>query len=145
MTGCSPLILARVALGLVACLLLFSPRQLHPRFFRTQFLTALGSLVIATLAGWPDVGPWPRGLLAAATILSLVGSLSWTLDPAPGGRSPIIFTAITLTATLAFLEPAIAQGLSLPASVFSGWAVVGASSALFLGAALTAMLVGHSY
>jgi hypothetical protein len=124
---------ARVALGLVGCLLLFSPRQLHPRFYRTQFLTALGLLVIATLAAWSDVEPWTRGLLAAATIMSLLGSLSWTLEPAPGGRTLIVATTAALIAALSSISPApgpLADHLT---------------SAALLGAALTAMLVGHSY
>src|SRR5438105_1074413 len=91
----------RVALGMIACLLLLSPRQLHPRFFRTQFLTALGLLVVATLMAWSDVGPWPRGLLATATLLTLLGALSWTLDPAPGGRTLIVVTVMVLIAGLA--------------------------------------------
>jgi hypothetical protein len=142
---------ARVALGLIACLLLLSPRQLHPRFFRTQFLTALGLLVVATLAAWPDIGPWPRGLLAAATLLSLLGSLSWTLDPAPVGRMLIVATGLVLFAALAFLETPIGQSPSASEGFFPRWRsgsdlwLAGVSSALFLGTALTAMLVGHSY
>ena len=41
----------RLAVGLLAGLLLLSPKQLHPRFFRTHFLTVLGLLVVATIAG----------------------------------------------------------------------------------------------
>jgi hypothetical protein len=124
---------ARVGLGLVACLLLISPRQLHPRFYRTQFLTALGMLVIATLIAGPDTGPWPCGLFAAATILSLLGALSWTLDPAPGGRALIVAVVATLIAALAAISPA-------PALLADQL-----TSAALLGTALTAMLVGHSY
>ncbi len=124
---------ARVGLGLVAGLLLFSPQQLHPRFFRTQFLTALGLVVIAALAAWPDAGPWPRGLLAAATISSLLGALSWTLDPAPGGRTLIVATAVLLIAALACMSP-------------DPWLIADhLTSAALLGTVLTAMLVGHSY
>jgi hypothetical protein len=132
---------ARLALGLVVCLGLFSPKQLHPRFFRTHFLTALGLLAIATAAAWADVTSWPRGLLFAATVLCLLGSLSWTLEPAPGGRTLFVVTSLTLVATLAFLEPPPDSTLLAPL----GWAAVGVSSALFLGTSLTAMLVGHSY
>jgi hypothetical protein len=124
---------ARVALGLIACLLLLSPRQLHPRFFRTHFLTALGLLVVAAIAAWPDVGPWPRGLLTAATVLSLLGAISWTLDPAPGGRILVMGTTAVLIAALAFLAPSVPEFADQLAS------------AAFLGTALTAMLVGHSY
>jgi hypothetical protein len=135
---------ARVALGLVACLLFLSPRVLHPRFFRTQFLTTLGLLVVATLAAWADVGPAAGGLLAVGTGLSLLGALSWTLDPAPGGRILIVATAAAVVAALAYSEPPPAPEWAdqIPPA---GWVAAGVSSALFLGTALTAMLVGHSY
>ncbi len=141
---------ARVALGLVACLLLLSPRQLHPRFFRTHFLTALGLLAVATLAAWPDAGPWPRGLLAAATLIALLGALSWTLDPAPGGWAAVIATVGTLVAALAMTSSESAWTFDTPDSTttFPPPALMTAdhvTSALFLGTALTAMLVGHSY
>jgi hypothetical protein len=141
---------ARVALGLIVCLLLFSPRQLHPRFFRTQFLTALGLLVVATLAAWSDVGPWPRGFLATATGLALLGAISWTLDPAPGGRTIIVLAAGTLIAALATIASEEAWTLYTPNSVQTYpppvlMTVDHVTSALFLGTVLTAMLVGHSY
>jgi hypothetical protein len=124
---------ARVALGMIACLGLLSPRQLHPRFFRTQFLTALGLLVVATLAAWPDVGPLPRGLLVAATAFTLFGALSWTLDPAPAGRLLIVASAGILIAALGAMTPS-----PLPL-------IDDLTSAALLGTAMTAMLVGHSY
>jgi hypothetical protein len=130
----------RLALGLLACLTLLSPRQLHPRFFRTHFLTALGLLVVATVSAWPDAGGWLRGLLTAGTTLALLGALSWTLDPAPGGRALIAVTLAVLFAALAFLEPPPISTLPPVA-----WAGIGTTSALLLGTALTAMLIGHSY
>jgi hypothetical protein len=127
---------ARVALGLIACLLLLSPRQLHPRFFRTQFLTAFGLLVIATLTGWPHGGSWTRGSLAVSTILSLLGAISWTLDPAPGGRILIVATPVAIGVALVFAIP-----WPPPAPLIAD----NLTSAAFLGTALTTMLVGHSY
>ena len=38
----------RLALGLIAALLLLSPAQVNPRFFRTHFLTTLGLTAVAT-------------------------------------------------------------------------------------------------
>ena len=45
----------RLALGLLAGLLLLSPKQLHPRFFRTHFLTALGLMAVAAMDGLDGV------------------------------------------------------------------------------------------
>src|SRR5689334_8998648 len=96
---------ARLALGLVASLLLLPARQLHPRFFRTHFLTALGLLVVATFSAWPEADAWPRGLLAAGTVLALLGALAWTLEPAPGGRVIVVFTSLILVAALVLMHP----------------------------------------
>jgi hypothetical protein len=142
---------ARVALGLAACLLLLSPRQLHPRFFRTQLLTALGLLVVATGVGWPDAAPWTRGLLFGTTVLALLGALSWTLDPPPAGWAIVVALAGTLVAALTAMLPEAAGWMFYtPGSDMSHPPLVVGSadqitSSLFLGTMLTAMLVGHSY
>ena len=71
---------------MIACLLLLSPTDVNPRFYRVHFLTALG------LAGLAAVfvrvgGGWPLGtLLLSSMVLALAGSISWLLDRAPGGR-----------------------------------------------------------
>ena len=133
----------RLALGLVASLLLLSSRQLHPRFFRTHFLTVLGLLALATLAAWPDAAGVLRALLVSGTVLGLLGALAWTLEPAPGGQSATVLTVVALTGALAWLEvPPPEVSPVLPPA---GWAAVGTTSAAFLGAGLSAMLVGHSY
>jgi hypothetical protein len=142
----------RLALGLLACLLLLLPaRQLHPRFFRTHFLTALGLLVVATLSAWPEAGDWLRGLLAAGTVLALLGALSWTLDPAPAGRVLIVLTSLTLTGALWLLHLPESWTFYTPNSTHtlpgrSLLALAGdLTSAALLGTAVTAMLIGHSY
>jgi hypothetical protein len=142
---------ARLALGVVACLLLLPSRQLHPRFFRTHFLTALGLLVVATLSAWPESDAWPRGLLTGATVLALFGALVWTLEPAPGGRVIIVLTSLILIAALWLLHPPETWTFYTPYSTHtiygrSALALAGdVTSAVLLGTALTAMLVGHSY
>src|SRR5438105_2073272 len=125
----------RLAVGLLAGLLLLSPKQLHPRFFRTHFLTVLGLLVVATIAGWADAGTWQRAALTAATVLALLGALSWTLDPPPAGWALIVLTGVA--AAVALWRPDEARALVVFAADLT--------SAGFLGAALTAMLIGHSY
>src|SRR5262245_38240859 len=84
----------RLALGLMASLFLLSPKQLHPRFFRTHCLTALSLLAVATFAAWPDAPAWQRAALAAATILALLAGFSWTLDPAPAGWALVVLTVV---------------------------------------------------
>jgi hypothetical protein len=125
----------RLTLGLMASLVLLSPKQLHPRFFRTHCLTALGLLAVATFSAWPDAPAWKRTMLAAASGLALLGALSWTLDPPPAGR--VLVVLIAASAALALWQADEPRPLAL----FAG----SLTSAAFLGASLTAMLIGHSY
>ena len=131
----------RLAVGMTACLLLLSPADVNPRFYRVHFLTALGLTGLAAVfvrgaAGWPL---WT--LLVAAMTLALAGSVAWFLEKAPGGRTLIVLTALALAGSLACVDasdPAAAR-----APLFTALADV--TSAAVLGAALSAMLMGHSY
>jgi hypothetical protein len=125
----------RLALGLMASLFLLSPKRLHPRFFRTHCLTALGLLAVATFAAWPDAVLWQRTALATATVLAFLAAFSWTLDPAPGGWVLVVLTAVA--AAIALWKPDDSRSATLFAADLT--------SAAFLGASLTAMLIGHSY
>jgi hypothetical protein len=128
----------RLAAGMIACLLLLPAAVLNPRFFRTHFLTALALAAVAFVAVREDAQAAVLALLVAAMILALAGSLVWGLEGAPGGRTFIVLTAVTLAAALAGLawqrpEPALPLLLG------------DLTSAALLGSALTAMLLGHSY
>src|SRR6266404_545200 len=90
----------RLACGLVACLLLLSAAQVNPRFFRTQFLTALGLTVLAAVFLREAAGLWLWLALAAVAVLALLGSIVWALEGAPGGRALVVLTAAALTAAL---------------------------------------------
>jgi hypothetical protein len=130
----------RLALGMMAALLLLSPAQVNPRFFRTHFLSTLGLTALAAvfLMGSADVWLWL--LLGGVLALSTLGSMSWMLEGAPLGRAmmiatvPLLFGALALTgyATREHGEPWWQLGDDLTA-------------AALLGSATTAMLIGHSY
>jgi hypothetical protein len=132
----------RQALGLILFLPLIWKCLPHARFVRTQFLTALGLLVIATLSAWDEAGGWMRAWLAASAILSFIGALVWTLDPAPGGRIVITAAICVMGATVVQLTP-VEQNGSMVGIVAR--ALDEFTSAALLGSAMTAMLVGHSY
>lgn len=132
----------RLALGLLASLWLFSPRELHPRFYRTHFLTALGLVVAAALWAWPNADATQRWVLAASTGLVLFGSLTWALDPAPLGRVVHAASVAAVFAALCLSPPAVGES-SMQSRVIGICDDV--TSATLLGAAVTAMLVGHSY
>lgn len=127
----------RLALGLILFLPLIWNCLPHPRFVRTQFLTVLGLLIVAAISSEDRSGTWSRELQITAGALALAGSFVWTLHPAPFGRTLILVS-------IAILGVAIFRGSASsdrPLWLFAG--AIGSSA--LMGAALTAMLVGHSY
>lgn len=139
----------RLALGMLASLVLLKPKVMHPRFFRTHFVTALGLTVVAAVSSWDSPG---RIAIIFAVVLTLLGSLTWIFDRPPAGWTLLGLSLIAMTASLALLG----ERLSLP-DVVRGFvgepsmtplAVRIASdltAAALLGFSMTAMLVGHSY
>jgi hypothetical protein len=130
----------RLVCGLLASLLLLQPAQVNPRFFRVQFLTALGLLVVAGffLRTSADLLTWLA--LGSGMGLCFFGSLVWSLDRAPGGSIFIVGATAASTAGLLHasfqLFPDIAAATLVTDQLTSG---------LLLGMVTTAMLMGHSY
>src|SRR4051794_19044360 len=128
----------RLATGMTFALLLLSPwRTANPTadqkplanasFFRTQLLVALALCVGAILWLWPDAG-WPLlGCLVIAAICAFVVSAIWSLERSPGGVTLLTLTVLALATALVLRDRSLA-GL-----------VGGFSSALLLGAAMSAM------
>ncbi len=132
----------RLAAGLILVLPILNPAQIPPRFFRVQFLTALGLLAVVgiLLFETATLGFWL--IYAAAAVGCVIGSIVWHLDKAPGGRAVVILAPIAVTACLIYggmleLERGDAD---TPLRI-----VDNVAAALVLGSATTAMLMGHSY
>jgi hypothetical protein len=130
----------RLACGLVAVLPLLPAQQVPHRFFRVQFLTALGLLAVAGfflyLPG--EVGALFWLTLGVGMTCCFVGSLVWHLDAAPGGYVLNWITPFALAGCL--LAGTMAQGQQ------TLWrSADDLASAALLGSATTAMLMGHSY
>jgi hypothetical protein len=130
----------RLAVGLIASLLLLSPAQVNPRFYRTHFLTVLALAVGGLAFAWDFAGPVLLAALGVGLAAAFLGSLAWSLEGAPGGRALVVLTLLGLAPALAVVELHAAPEAS-PAWVL----VSGFTSAALLGTALTAMLMGHSY
>jgi hypothetical protein len=135
-----PLFCLRLACGLSGALLLLSPMQVNPRFYRTQFLTVLGLFAAAAffLHGGGDVWLWLA--VGGTMVLAFLGALAWSLEGAPAARPLGVLMTVGAVAALCLASQnnAPEQG--------SGWLLAGElSSAAFLGTATTAMLMGHSY
>lgn len=140
----------RLACGMSVALLFLRANQINPRFYRVQFLTVLG---LSALTAWLSWAGWsPYGLLILGVlVLAFAGSFSWSLDKAPGGRILIVLSAAALLAALvlfrveqpSLVSEAATEGYS---AATMPWLVASdITSALLLGIATTAMLMGHSY
>jgi hypothetical protein len=142
----------RLAAGMLACLWLLHPdagadvgqppaaRALRVgfRYYRTHFLTALGLACVAGFALWDITPPGLLALLGAGMVLAVLGSVVWALEGAPAGRALVVLTPLTFLSVLAWLES--------PGESPLGPRLVGdVTSALLLGTALSAMLLGHFY
>src|SRR5262249_55723794 len=130
----------RLACGLVGSLLLLSPAQVNPRFYRVQLLTALGLTAVAAVFLWKDAETSLWLALVGGVVFAGLGSLLWSLDGAPARRLLVVLTAACLVASLGLLKPS--ETFPQSRALFLAGE---ASSAALLGAATTAMLMGHSY
>ncbi len=144
----------RLACGMIGSLLLFSSTEVNPRFYRTQYLVALGLVCVAAIAapsgiGRPIAEALPmftiwftlRRIILLVAVLCLVGSLSWSIEGNPGSRMIGMACAGVLVMIL-LLRGAVS--VNQPQSLVI--AVIGElASAALLGTAVTAMLLGHSY
>lgn len=131
----------RLALGMVATLVVLTPHRMHPRFFRTHLLTVLALSLVAGVMSWGGTPAW-LALLAAG--LAFAGAIVWVFERAPLGWSILALTAAVLVTALVLpgLNPS-AEGV--PPLAWPYRLVDDLTSALLLGSGMTAMLVGHSY
>src|SRR5207244_441641 len=130
----------RLACGLVLSLLVLVPAQVPPRFFRVQYLTALGLLAVAGffLRDLADVRLWLA--LTAGMIMTFAGSITWHLDGHPGERVILILANVALLAGLM-----LGGQISRSEQDMAWLKVDDVASAAVLGTAMSAMLMGHSY
>src|SRR5262245_3767450 len=135
----------RLATGLAGSLLVLSPGQVNPRFYRVHFLTILALAAVTLTLLWPAASTPLLVLLAAAALMAFLGSLSWSLEGAPAGVPLVILTTLLLGAALglqAVQQPA--DGYPPPPAPV--WLLLSDfTAAALLGFSTTAMLLGHSY
>jgi hypothetical protein len=146
----------RLAAGMLACLLILPRKQVHPRFYRTHFLTALGLAGLATAFAWKDAFGLAAVLLGAGVALTFAGSVVWSLEGAPGGLGLAVLTVPVLGGALCLLDAEAnrrreadweleAWNALAPPGPTAGVVAANVASAALLGTALSAMLMGHSY
>ncbi len=145
----------RLAAGMLGCLLLLPTKVINPRFYRTHFLTVLGLACLSWLFQTDIPAHLSLALnllMLASLVLAFAGSFVWMLEGAPGGKTLIVLTSLTLFAALGIAEAGneprglSRRGDSDTARIETGATeAAGFASAVLLGSALTAMLMGHSY
>src|SRR5690349_2453624 len=125
----------RLAWGLVGCLLVLDASQVPPRFFRVQYLTALGLLGVAGffLRDIADARLWL--LLAMSALFAVAGSFIWHVEGHPGQQVILILANLALVGTLVLGGEAERGERDAPILVGDDFA-----SAALLGAAVSAML-----
>jgi hypothetical protein len=129
----------RLACGLIAILPILPAAVVPPRFFRVQFLVALGLLAVAAFF-LRDTADLFWLACAAGAGCCVAGSIVWHLDKAPGGQLLIWLAPPVLLACL------VLGGFDAGPDEATQWRVADdLASAAVLGSATTAMLMGHSY
>ena len=137
----------RLGTGMLACLLLLPAAQVHPRFYRTHFLTVLGLSGLALWGAWDTGNAVILGLIAAAVALAFLSAVVWAVNGAPGGRTLILLTGAALAAAMVLMENSLSprQEGATEAWTLAPLLAGDLTSAALLGTAMTAMLMGHSY
>ncbi len=131
----------RLAAGMTACLLLLSPADVNPRFYRVHFLTALGLTGLAALFA-PTAGGWPMWTLLAAGMVLRPGRLRRLVSGEDAGRTqPYRADRCSRWPAPRLRRSGRPRAARSPVAV----ALADLTSAAVLGSALSAMLMGHSY
>lgn len=127
----------RLACGLVAWSAIVPWRPIPVKFFSSQCLIALGLYVLGLMAGWSGMGG--TGVKAAwigLVVGSYIGTVAWGIGLPKVGRA---VCAVLALVSLGLMAAAGAQEIG-PLE-----ALARVASSLWLGATLTAMLLGHYY
>src|SRR5262249_47787665 len=130
----------RLAVGLMAALMLLSPSRVNPRFYRAQFWIVLGLTVAAAVFSRDIAGAGLWAVLAVSMALAFIGAIVWGLEGAPAGRILVALTGLGLIAGLGLAEWSRDDKGELGSRLAAD-----AASAALLGMAMTAMLLGHFY
>jgi hypothetical protein len=128
----APTFCLRLACGLIASMLLLPTGQTPPRFFRVQYLIALGLLAVAGFFLGDGIHLWLGAALGFSLLVCVAGSIVWHVDGAPLSRAILSLAVVSVLGTML-----LASGAQLLAD--------DVTSAALLGSCTSAMLMGHSY
>ena len=125
----------RLALGMLGTLFLLPARQMHPRFFRTHFVTVLGLCLGAAVLNWRT----PLGIAAVvAAVLAFLGAVAWIFE-----QPPIGWTLVVLTGAAALTALVLADPPTIDRTPWTGRVADDLTAAALLGSAMTAGRCGQ--
>ncbi|MBI1324173.1 hypothetical protein GC170_13445 [bacterium] len=129
-------IACRLACGLVLWSAVIEWRPIPVAFFRTQCMIALGLFVLGLLAGWSDMPMPVRGIWIGLALASYFASICWGIGLPKFGRGLCALMALVSLGMLGW------GGYEALGPIEAAARMAGAA---WLGATLTAMLLGHYY
>src|SRR5688572_4328164 len=107
----------RLAFGLIGSLLLLSTAQVHPRFFRVQYLTPLALLAAAGFFLYPAADPAVWIALGLSVGCAFAGSIIWHVEGHPCQRAILGIAVLSLGTAL------VLGGQTLRGETDSPWLV----------------------
>jgi hypothetical protein len=147
------------ATGIVAVLTLLPVPELGRRFFVLMSFLAIVFVALAVASAGLEIGYWHLGLAALLILYNLMLPAQTgvdrsvrreTLEGGPRSATTLVAKGVLLAAAACGVVGIVRDALQYPALEFSShqgaWLVASfLSSALLLGSALTAMVLGHWY
>jgi hypothetical protein len=130
----------RLACGLTGAQVMCPAGDVNPRFFRAQYRIALGLTAVAAISLWDGAPPWFKVIMASAIGILFCGALVWSLDKAPLNRFILVAALLCLVSLLGEANRTLWPQTPIGSGLATEYA-----SAVLLGTATTAMLMGHSY
>ena len=127
----------RIACGLIAWSAVIPWRPIPVKFFRTQCLIALGLFVLGLLAGWSEFDSnLDKAAWIGLSIAAYLATVAW------GIGLPLVGRGLCYLIMFGSLSIIFASGYDTLGLLE---AVARCASSMWLGATLTAMLLGHYY
>jgi hypothetical protein len=137
----------RLACGLIAAMLILPEKETPPRFFRVQYLIAVGLLTAAGFFLASGANLLQGALVGAAIAVSIAGSVIWHVDRAPLARTILVLAVAGVGSAMLTAPRTLIEERTLNEEAgFSALALADdLTSAALLGSCTSAMLMGHSY
>lgn len=137
--------LFQLAFGLALMMAVTPWRRAPAGFYRVHLLVVMGLMTLSSLVALANPGSCPLWAPVAAAVLSYFGSVVWLYEKPRTGVAMLVLVALLALAGGWLSGPArLDASTNPPAAVVLRWLTT-PSGGLLLGAAMTAMFLGHWY